>query len=143
MTGFAVKDMFFDRKKVMDAMDRQSHAALSKSGAFIKRRAQTSMRKRKRSARVGEPPSVHVGLLRKQLFNYWDARTKSMVIGPIKITAKGTDVPRKLETGGETTTVKKGQRVRVHVGKHPYMGPALQKELPIIPSRWSGSLEAR
>jgi hypothetical protein len=41
----AAKKQFFDRAKVLRAMDRAQHRALSKAGAYVRQRARTSIRR--------------------------------------------------------------------------------------------------
>jgi len=57
------KGMFFDRKAVTSAVDRTERRVLSRFGAFVRRGAKSSIRKRKRAAEAGMPPSSHTGLL--------------------------------------------------------------------------------
>jgi hypothetical protein len=54
-----MKDFFFDRQSVIDRMTKANRRALSKVGAFIRRRARSSLRRRKRRSQPGSPPSVH------------------------------------------------------------------------------------
>lgn len=49
MIGFNInqaKSNFFDRKKVVDAVDKATRNALSKLGAFIRQRAKSSLKYR-------------------------------------------------------------------------------------------------
>jgi hypothetical protein len=137
MIGFDAKKLFFDKAPVLKAMDAKTRAALSKAGAFIRQRARTSMRRRKTVAPQGQPPSAHAGQLRDLLYFAYDPATRSVVVGPQKF-GKGT-VPRVLEEGGKS---ERSGNVSINVSPHPYMGPALQAELPNLPSRWSGSVQA-
>jgi hypothetical protein len=135
----ATSRSFFDRPKVQRTVDKKKRSALSKFGAFVRRRAKSSIRKRKKSADPGMPPSSHIGTLKNLLFFAYDERTKSVVIGPAPIGAKAI-VPGALERGGKSVIVRRiksakgGERLRVlkpiHVRKHPYMAPALAAERP-------------
>lgn len=134
MPQFAVKDLFFDRQKVIDAMDAASKIALSKAGAFIRTTAQRSMPKRKKSAAPGKPPSSHQGNLRKLIYFSYDPRSKSVVVGPTKFN-DGT-VPHLMEFGGTAKVTHKGKSQTAKYQPHPFMGPALTKEQANLPARW-------
>jgi hypothetical protein len=170
----AVKQQFFDNARVMRAIDGATSRVLSRFGAFVRTRAQTSMRKRKKPAPPGRPPAAHTGLLRRFLFFAYDPARRSVVVGPIKLTGiKVPDTPATLEYGGGRTVmrpvpgarsgrpatgrqresflrlVKAGRiasrprqlvSVQVRVEPRPYMGPALQAELPGLPALWRDSV---
>jgi len=170
MLDMRIKDLFFDRKKVEDAVDKPRRALLSKAGAFIRQRAKTSMRKRKAASSPGQPPSAHVGLLKKFMFFGYDPGADTVVVGPAKTNqvffnndgkpVTGT-VPAVLEYGGQINIfeVEKGgkwQRAdlrskrriaglptrlrRVTIAPRPYMQPALTAELPRLPVLWRNSV---
>lgn len=85
MMGFRVdqaKGMFFDRKAVVDAVDRATRSVLSKFGAFVRRSAKSSIRQRKRSSTPGDPPSSHTGILKRFIYFGYDRFRRSVVIGP-------------------------------------------------------------
>ena len=84
---FNVKKMFFDRPVVQNAMERQQRVAISKSLAFIRRRARSSLRRRKKVSEPGSQPSVHTKEeegLKKILFSY-NQRTGGGIVGPVKL----------------------------------------------------------
>lgn len=99
--------MFFDRPAVQNAVDRQQRRAISRSLAFVRRRARSSLRRRKKVSEPGKPPSVHAqtGGLKTILFAY-DARTGGGIVGPVKLnqvnlTSRGsTPVTAIMEFGG-------------------------------------------
>lgn len=148
-----VTGAFFDRQAVIDATDRAERKVLSRFGAFTRRGARSSIRRRKRSAKPGGPPSAHsrdkTVTLKNILFAY-DSNTRSVVIGPVRLNGRKGNVPRLLEEGGRTTLIRRryrrGQRVLIRepatYHKFPYMGPAFQKELPKVPQMWAGSVKA-
>lgn len=124
-----IKAGFFDTQAVKNAVSAANRKALSKFGAFVRRRAQTSIRKSKKSAQPGEPPKSHEGSLRRLIFFSLDLNRLSVIIGPVKF-RKG-DAPRLLEKGGTTTrpTKTKGMRTLRYRG-NPFMAPAAKAELP-------------
>ena len=109
-------EFFFDRKKVIDAVDRGTRKAMSKGLVFIRKRARSSIRKDKVSSRAGKPPrsqsSNPTVSIRNILFAY-DPASKSGVCGPIKLNRRATDVrtvktlPATMEFGG-SVAFKKG-----------------------------------
>jgi hypothetical protein len=113
--GYDVKAMFFDRQAVIDAIGRANVKVLSRAGAFIQRRAKSSIRKRRRVSRPGEPPSSHVGTLRNLIYFGFDTRQRSVVVGPTPVGTVGV-VPPTLEYGGPTTVKKNLRRQRRRVG---------------------------
>lgn len=143
MIDMRIKSLFFDRQKVVRAVDKTKRAVLSKAGAFIRTVARTSIRKRKGSAPPGWPPHSHVGLLRDFILFGYDRASDSVVVGPAKLN-KPTDAPRVLEHGGTTTVTKfsrgRLRKRRVRIKARPFMGPALEKERPKLPKRWAGSV---
>lgn len=163
MFDLRVKQLFFDTRKVKHAVDRARRKALSKAGAFIQRRARSSIRKRKDPSPPGKPPSSHVGFLRKLIFFSYDPQSDSVVIGPLK-RANTSDAPHTLEFGGRIKT-RKATRVRVKAGRNrdgrfkkdrvikvaagttmnyaprPYMGPALKAEEKNLPRHWANSVK--
>jgi hypothetical protein len=114
---------------------------LSRFGAFVRRSAKSSIRKRKKAAPPGQPPSSHTGLLKKFIFFGYDADRRSVVIGPTRLNQKGRgEAPPLLEYGGKATLVRRGKKKRVTYQARPYMGPAFEKEKPQLPAMWRGSV---
>lgn len=127
------KGAFFDREAVLKLMDRATAKALSKFGAFVRRRAQTSLRYRTKASAPGSPPSAHKSALsgikpgnlkrknqptsplRGFIFFAYDKETQSVIIGPAKTNqvffegnrrpVTGT-VPSVLEYGGSITILE-------------------------------------
>lgn len=175
-----VKEAFFDRAKVVAAIDARERRALSRIGAFIRRRARTDILRRtapagarlpvgrdvrgrfksngRRAAAPGMPPLVRsrdrYATLRNIQFGLGPSG-QSVVIGPIGIPEKrlrsssAQTVPELMEFGGTSSVVefsfndgkdwtpaepadkseaiKRSRRATYH--KHPFMGPALAKEV--------------
>lgn len=127
LTFNAAKGNFFDRDKVQKAVDAGTKRVLSKFGAFVRQRARTSIRKRKKPSAPGSPPSSHVGLLRKGILFSYNPDTKSVVIGPALLNGSNGSptVPELLEYGGGA--VRGGKLVRYPA--RPFMRPAFRAEL--------------
>ena len=84
---FAIKESFFDRPKVISALKRAKRRALSKAGAFVRKRARSSMRRRKRASAPGSPPSAHAGSgpsIKTILFAF-QPESESTVVGPVQL----------------------------------------------------------
>lgn len=114
---FDLKELFFDRPAVIAATNRAERQALSKIGAFVRRRARSKLRRRKRVSSPGESPSVHstdkVASLKTILFAYQPS-SRSVVIGPVGLnqtnnTPSGSQtVPQIMEFGG-TVNIREEQ----------------------------------
>jgi len=142
MIGFEIKRMFFDRQAVVSKVDAATRRVLSRFGAFVRRSAKSSIRKRKKAAPPGQPPSSHTGLLKKFIFFGYDADRRSVVIGPTRLNQKGRgEAPPLLEYGGKATLVRRGKKKHVTYQARPYMGPAFEKEKPQLPAMWRGSIK--
>jgi hypothetical protein len=137
-------DMFFDRRRVTDAVDKAARGVLSKAGAFIRTTARHSIRTRAGTSPPGRPPYSHAGLLKRFIFFGYDAGRKTVVVGPMRLNQKVGNAPEALEYGGVSEAVvglrHSRKRRRVRIKARPYMGPALQKELPKFPSLWANSV---
>jgi hypothetical protein len=100
---YKVKGNFFDRKLVQQEQGKESAKVLSKFGAFVRRRARSSQRRRKAASAPGQPPSAHskdaVATLKNILFAY-DRRNQSVVIGPVLLNGSRGSVPALHEFGG-------------------------------------------
>lgn len=146
MIRMVTKQMFFDRKAVMGAVDRTTRKVLSRFGAFVRTSARHSIRKRKRVSKPGEPPSSHTGLLRNFIYFGYDRGRRSVVIGPERLNQKVGDAPHALEYGGTSTVVEglRGRRKkrRIRIAARPYMGPAFEREKPKLPAMWESSIKA-
>jgi len=144
MIRFEIKHLFFDTKKVRRSVDRATRRVLSKFGAFVRRGAKSSIRKRKRASAPGEPPSSHTGLLRRFIFFGYDRSARSVVIGPGRLNQKIGDAPHALEHGGTSTVIEglrgKRKKRRVKMAARPYMGPAFEQEKPKLAAMWRDSV---
>jgi len=134
MIRFVTKQMFFDRKAVTGAVDRVARKVLSRFGAFVRRGAKSSIRKRKRVSAPGEPPSSHTGLLKRFIFFGYDRQRRSVVMGPQRLNLPGRqagqkigDAPEALEQGGFSTVIEGSSR-------------RFEKERPKLPAMWASSV---
>jgi len=142
MIKFDITNMFFDSKKVVSATDRATRRVLSRFGAFVRRTAKTSIRKRKKISQPGSPPSSHTGLLKKFIYFGYDATRRVVVVGAMKFTRRGNgEAPGLLEHGGTTTlTDRRGKKNSAKYKARPFMGPAFEKENPKLPAMWKDSV---
>ena len=133
-----VKQLFFDSPKVLGAVDKATRKVFSRFGAFVRRTAKGSIRKRKKESAPGQPPSSHTGLLKRFIFFSYDPGRKSVIIGPMRLTENNRgDAPSALEYGGTATVDKK----TVNIRSRPFMGPAFEKEKPNLPQLWKNSIK--
>ncbi len=148
MVKMRVKGLLFDSPKVVRAVDSATRWALSRAGAFIRTRAKTSIRKRKKISAPGKPPSSHEGTLRRLIFFGYEPAGRTVVIGPVAH-GKG-EAPSLLELGGTVnrTVIRRrhgkyrAKKQRMTYKPRPFMGPAMVKELPNLPKRWQGSVRS-
>lgn len=134
MLDLSIKELFFDRQRVIDAAGRGRVRALNRIGGFLRTVARRSMRKRPGASPPGKPPHSHVGLLRDGIFYGYDRGQDSVVVGPALLRTRGRDgvpvsgtVPQVLEQGGKVRRERRGgQEEIVNVQARPLMGPALE-----------------
>jgi hypothetical protein len=142
MANLKFKLLFFDSKRITSSVDKATRKVLSRFGAFVRRTAKQSIRKRKKSSAPGKPPSSHTGLLKRFIFFGYDRKNLTVVIGPARLTDnnRGT-APSILEFGGTATVKGKKRKKNVTIQPRPFMGPALEKEKPGLPSMWKDSVK--
>jgi hypothetical protein len=150
MVGFEQKRYFFDRRIVTAAVGKASAKNLSRGGSFIRTAARSSLRRRKKPSAPGSPPSVHSQDRVATLKNIWfvfDPGSRSVVVGPLKLNGSkliGSDrpsVPSLHEFGGVAVVGRRQQRRRVRYPARPFMGPAMQRELPKLAGLWANSVK--
>lgn len=105
-------DAFFDSPAVLAKVGKARIKVLSKFGAFVRTRARSSIRKRKKPSSPGQPPSSHTGTLKRFIFFSYVQESDSVVIGPAitKQSYSGKDgqpvsgtIPSVLENNGAIT----------------------------------------
>ena len=144
MIGFKIdqaKTMFFDRKKVERSADRATLRVLSRFGAYVRKTARESIRKRRRVSSDGEPPSSHVGLLKQFIFFVYDRTKRSVIIGPARLGGKVGNAPEALEYGGQSQAIRRGKRQSMFITSRPYMNPAFDAEKPKLAGMWRDSIK--
>lgn len=100
----AVKDLFFDRPRVMALLGEQERARLMALGAEVRQRARRSLRFRKDrrlASAPGAPPFVHQRGCLKLIFYGYDRSSGDVIAGPVGFPASQT--PELLEKGGQAT----------------------------------------
>lgn len=122
--------VFFDKQTVLNATDKATRQALSKFGAFVRTRARSSIRSRKKISRPGQPPSSHSGHLKRLIYFGYDKPNKSVVVGPLPF-HKG--VANIIEYGG----VSNGALYR----PRPFMRPAFAVELKNAPKLFKDTIK--
>lgn len=149
MVGFQKQQFFFDRQKVIAAVGRAEAKNLSRAGSFIRRTARSSLRRRQKAAPAGQPPSVHTQDRVATLKNIWfvfEPRQRSVVVGPLKLNGsrlRGSNrktIPSLHEVGG-TAVVGTKKRRRAKYAPRPFMGPAMERELPKFAGLWANSVQ--
>ncbi len=136
-----MKEGFFDKAKVIRAVNKASRQVLSKFGAFVRTAARSSIRKRKGVSSPGSPPSSHTGELKRFIYFAYEPTTQNVVIGPIKLSSKSGEAPASLEHGGTCTTVRRGKKKTVKIAARPFMTPAFEQEKAKLPSMWANSVK--
>lgn len=105
-----MQSWFFDRPEVLRRIGMANARRLRRAGAFIRRRAQTDiLRRRKGVSAPGQPPHVHsrdrFASLRNIQF-FLDRSGEALIVGPVKLNLASRDahgsktVPELLEFGG-------------------------------------------
>ena len=139
--------MFFNSPRVMAAVDKGTRRVLSRFGAFVRQRAKSSIRKRKKPSAPGSPPSSHSGLLKKFIWFSYEPNRRSVVIGPARLSGNNRgDAPSLLEYGGLLRRGYAGQgrrkrKSRAYIRARPFMGPAFEKEKTQLSSLWKNSIK--
>ena len=142
MIRFKPGILFFDSKKVVRSVDRATRRVLSRFGAFVRRTARQSIRKRKKPSAPGSPPSSHIGLLKKFIWFGYEPDKRSVVIGPARLSQQDRgEAPSFLEYGGIAKIARKGKKTKARIRPRPFMGPAFEKEQPKLPAMWANSIK--
>ena len=136
-------DIFFDGRRIIRRMEQANRRALMRGGAFIRRRARSSIRKRKKVSDPGQPPSSHTGRLKGLVLFAYSPTTETVVVGPRR-TGDSNQAGETLEHGKTVTRHERRRRRRMRYRARPFMGPALEKEIAAgsFPKLWANSVRA-
>jgi hypothetical protein len=144
-SNLKIKELFFDRDKVVSAYHDGRGKVLSHIGAFIRQRMKSITSHRSSgSAQPGQPPKRHIGHLHDLIFFAAEPDHGGVVIGPLKFTsAAGEDIGADvLEHGGDETIVvnRAGRKKLAHFHGNPFAAPSLKAEIAAgtIPAAFSG-----
>jgi phage gpG-like protein len=144
VVNLRVDQFYFDQSRVLRAAERAEGRNLTRIGAFVRRRARSSIRKRAKPSRPGQPPTRQTGRLRDRILFAVDRRGSSVVVGP-RFQENATPAAA-LEFGGRTIATRRtnrGSRRRTfRIEARPYMRPALQAEIEAgtIDRVWANSV---
>ena len=138
-----VKTLFFDSPAVIAAVDEATRKVLNRIGGMIRLTARRSIKKapsRTAVSKPGKPPFSHTGLLRNYIYYSFDPLSRSVLVGPVALRAKGKDVPHTLEYSGRTKIKTKHGSKNVHIAARPFMAPALKISQPKMAALWKNSV---
>lgn len=99
MTLDVAKGYFFDRAKVIRAVDAKSHKAMRHLSLYIRKVAVSSIKKAGKAggpnfySKPGKPPKSHTGTLKKFIFAVYSPEKYSAVVGPARVAIKPYVVP--------------------------------------------------
>lgn len=155
---FELKDWFFDRQQVLDAVGKATARVLAEQGALVRRTARGKIRFQVGPSEPGESPHAHsrgTASLRTIWFAL-EPDKATVIVGPIRLTRSGDDdlaeiapAPNVLEFGGlvivrqvrladgtwhrQRTRHFTGRRritriVQTPVEPRPFMRPSLDQE---------------
>jgi len=168
--------MFFDQQKVIQAIGIKAAQDFAGLGFYTRKAIKNSMKPGKskaksaslrmkrgiRSSKPGEPPRYITGALRDNILFSYDAKKRSLIVGPRRLNGKSfeasTSIPQVLNDGGayyqtlyaywnKDGTISKYKRKnseRIEVGRRvvkiearPYNGPKA-RNWPKILQKWRG-----
>jgi hypothetical protein len=139
---------FFDSAKVLQALPPAKRRALIKGAAFTRGVARRSMRRRKKASAPGNPPSVHVGTIKRLLTFGYDLVQQTAVVGPELFTSNTAGGAANLDRPGPGT-LELGGRIETHKGQRatieprPFMTPALEVAAAKLPEYWRDAITPR
>jgi hypothetical protein len=122
-----VSKLFFDEQRVIRGMDAATRKALSQWGAFVRKDARNSLVKASPKTRPSTPPAPprsRTGKLKQGIFFYYDARSRNVIIGPVRFARSRADNLEMLEYGGRRTQLMPDipTRMRFQSGKRKRRG---------------------
>jgi hypothetical protein len=133
---FHLPRIVFDHRKIEKAVERSAVKPIKKSLSTVQQEIMFGYKRRNRVSRPGESPSIHSSDPQRSLLNVmfaYDERTKSGVVGPVKISTSKSGgskaLPGLLEHGGTDTVGRGRNKKRVRVGARPNVRPALRRQI--------------
>lgn len=136
MIGLTTKMRVQDfTRKFFDTTEKCVKKNLRRLGGTVRKIDRRSQRDRPAGqvSPVGSPPFAHTRLLKDFTFFAWDPLTKSVVVGPARLSGLRGDAPHALEHGGKSVTIvgwglsRAPQEVLVRARPHTW--PALQETM--------------
>lgn len=121
------------RQQRLSELPHAELVSFRRAEAIAKRAGRPAPRRPLAASRPGEPPRVRAGHLKRFLYFALDPATTSVVIGPAALSTRAR-VPAVLEFGG--TVDSRGGKRAARIEPRPYMGPALEQELPRFRAVW-------
>jgi hypothetical protein len=131
----------FTSPRVVFAIEQGQAKVFKRFGAFVRQTARRSIRKRKRVSLPGQPPSSHTGAIKNLIQFAYDAKARSVVIGPI-LGSSRSGAPAALEWGAPSRIAagkRQGEEIRIQ--PRPYMTPAFTQETSKLPALWRNSIK--
>ncbi len=133
--------VFFNKKLILNAVDRARRPVLERQGALIRGIARRGIRKTKGPSAPGRVFHSHDERSRMIFFG-WDASSKTVVVGQQRLGHTGE--PHTLEFGGRVRVpVRRGKRkyfVVANQAPRPYMRPALAIAKSKLAGEWRGAV---
>lgn len=131
-------------QKLLSQMSPREKRAYEIAKERARRTGGKRPRKPEISAKPGRPPLLHgkKSPLKNLIRFAYSPMDDSVVVGPMLFpSAKIRGVPRTLEEGGRSVRVSGNKRRTIRVRPHPFMLPALKKEMPKFPTLWADSVK--
>jgi hypothetical protein len=127
-------------RQVLNNLEKSVRRWAFKSGAFVKKVMQNSIKKRGDVSEPGQPPHSHKGQLKKFIRFAVEASQGRVIIGPKKLKRKVGAQPHALEFGGKTTARRKRKKRESRVKARPFALPALKKSTTKTTRMWKDAI---
>lgn len=121
------------RQKKIAELDKNERRLFRIRQSIAKRDGLKRPRKPLAPSRPGEYPRMKSGEIKKLLFFSYDAKNRSVVVGPAVLNSP-TGAPKTLEEGG----VARNQSGRFRIERRPFMKPQFDELYPRLPGFLAG-----